>query len=197
VSIVLASASAIRRTLLENAGLSPIVDPADIDERALKNRLLAEQAPTQAAAVELASAKAVAVSARHPDRLIIGADQILEHGGKWFDKPVDRAGAARQLAMLSGGLHMLISAVAVVENGVEIWRTAQAVTLHMRPLSPAYIDAYLDKVGNAALTSVGAYQLEGLGAQLFTRVDGDYFTVLGLPLLPLLAFLRGRGVLET
>lgn len=197
MTIVLASASAIRRTLLENAGLTVVVDPADIDESALKNRLLQEQAPTKAAAVELASAKAKTVSLRHPGRLIIGADQILEQGGKWFDKPVDRAAAGKQLSLLSGGLHTLVSAATVVEDGVEVWRTAQSVTLHMRALSPAYIDFYLEKVGSAALSSVGAYQLEGIGAQLFTRVEGDYFTVLGLPLLPLLAYLRDRGVLES
>jgi septum formation protein len=197
VSLVLASASAIRRTLLKNAGVPVVVDPADVDESAIKQRLVAQRVPTQAAAVELASAKAKAVSVRHPGRLVIGADQILEHAGKWFDKPADRAAAALQLATLAGCAHSLVSAAVIVEDGAEIWRTAQSVTLHMRPLSRPYIESYLDRVGNAAQTSVGGYQLEGLGAQLFTRVDGDYFTVLGLPLLPLLAYLRQRGILET
>jgi septum formation protein len=196
-TVVLASASVIRRTLLENAGVSLVVDPADVDESAIKERLIAQRIPTQGAAIELASAKAKAISTRHPGKLIVGADQILEHAGKWFDKPVDRAAAAAQLSRLAGTAHSLISAVAVIEDGVEVWRTAQSATLHMRPLSPDYIESYLARVGNAALTSVGGYQLEGLGAQLFTRVDGDYFTVLGLPLLPLLTYLRDRGVLAT
>jgi septum formation protein len=197
VSLVLASASAVRRTLLESAGVPVIVDASDVDESAIKRRLVAQGMPTQAAAVELASAKAKAVSVRHPGKLVIGADQILEHAGRWFDKPVDRAAAALQLATLAGGAHSLVSAAVVVEDGAEIWRTAQSVTLHMRPLSQPYIESYLDRVGNVAQTSVGGYQLEGLGAQLFTRVDGDYFTVLGLPLLPLLAYLRQRGILAT
>jgi len=196
VTVVLASTSAVRRTLLESSGVSIVVDPADVDESAIKQRLLREGAPVQGAAIELASAKARAVSARHPGRLVVGADQMLEHGGKWFDKPVDRAAAAAQLATLSGRAHMLVSAAVVVEDGAEVWRTAQSVVMHMRPLSPAYIESYLDRIGKAALTSVGAYQLEGLGAQLFTRVEGDYFTVLGLPLLPLLGYLRQRGVLD-
>lgn len=197
MSVVLASGSAIRRALLENAGVPLTVDPADVDESAIKQRLIDERAPTHGAAVELASAKARAVSGRHPGKLIIGADQILEHGGKWFDKPVDRAAAAAQLTMLAGTAHSLVSAAVVVENGVEVWRTAQSVTLHMRPLSPEFVESYLERVGNAALSSVGGYQLEGFGAQLFTRMDGDYFTVLGLPLLPLLAYLRQRGVLAS
>ena len=197
MTLVLASASAIRRSLLENAGLVLVVDAADVDETAIKQRLVAQRVPTQGAAVELAAAKAKAVAARHPGKLVIGADQILEHGGKWFDKPADRSAAAAQLATLAGSSHTLVSAAVVIEDGAEVWRTAQSVTLHMRPLSPAYIDSYLDRVGNAALTSVGGYQLEGLGAQLFTRVDGDYFTVLGLPLLPLLGYLRQRGAVES
>lgn len=197
MTLVLASASAIRRSLLENAGIVLVVDPADVDETAIKQRLAAQRIPTQGAAVELAAAKAKAVAARHPGKLVIGADQILEHGGKWFDKPADRSAAAAQLATLAGSSHSLVSAAVVIEDGAEVWRTAQSVTLHMRPLSPAYIDFYLDRVGNAALTSVGGYQLEGLGAQLFTRVDGDYFTVLGLPLLPLLGYLRQRGAVES
>ncbi len=197
MTLVLASASAIRRSLLENAGLVLVVDAADVDETAIKQRLVAQRVPTQGAAVELAAAKAKAVAARHPGKLVIGADQILEHGGKWFDKPADRSAAAAQLATLAGSSHTLVSAAVVIEDGAEVWRTAQSVTLHMRPLSPAYIDSYLDRVGNAALTSVGGYQLEGLGAQLFTRVDGDYFTVLGLPLLPLLGYLRQRVAVES
>lgn len=195
MSVVLASGSAIRRTLLTNAGVVLTVDPADIDEAALKDRLKSENAPVQTAATELAGAKAQAVSRRHPGTLVIGADQILALGDEWFDKPVSRAAAAQQLERLAGRSHQLISAVAVVENGTELWRTAQSVTLHMRPLSRGFVDTYLEHAGDTVLASVGAYQLEGLGAQLFTAIEGDYFTVLGLPLLPLLAFLRQRGIL--
>lgn len=195
--LVLASASGIRRTLLESAGLAVEVEPASIDEAAVKAAMQAEGAVAEAVAVELAVRKAQAVAARHPEALVLGADQMLECAGTWFDKPADRAAAGRQLHTLAGRTHRLISAVAVVEDGREVWRSADAATLHMRALSAAFIDRYLDRMGAAALASVGAYQLEGLGAQLFTRVEGDYFTVLGLPLLPLLAFLRQRGMLET
>jgi septum formation protein len=194
--LVLASASRIRRSLLENAGISVTVDPADIDEQATKTTMRAEGATAEAVAVELAMRKAHAVSVRHPGAVVIGADQMLDAGGTWFDKPTDRAAAGRQLAALAGRSHRLISAAAIVENGREIWRMADTVVLHMRPLSETFIERYLDRAGPAALSSVGAYQLEGLGAQLFARIDGDYFTVLGLPLLPLLAFLRQTEVIE-
>jgi septum formation protein len=195
MSLVLASGSTIRRTLLINAGLDVTADPASIDEGEIKKRMREQNAPALAAAIELAAAKARAVSPRHPGKLVIGADQILTLGSQWFDKPGDRTAAAAQLERLAGRPHQLISAVAVVEGETEIWRTAQSVTLHMRPLGRAFIESYLDRAGPAALSSVGAYQLEGLGAQLFTAIDGDYFTVLGLPLLPLLGFLRQRGIM--
>ncbi len=193
--LVLASASPIRRTILTNAGVSVSVDPAHIDEQAVKTELRGQQTPVETVAIELASRKAQSVAARHPGALVIGADQMLDLGGEWLDKPVDRAAARRQLTALSGRTHRLVSGVAVVENDRELWRTANSVVLHMRLLTPEFIDSYLDRVGAAALASVGAYQLEGLGAQLFTAIEGDYFTVLGLPLLPLLAFLRQRGVI--
>lgn len=195
--LVLASASRIRRTLLENAGVPVAVDPAHIDEQAVKLALRDQGAGVETVAAELALRKAQAIAARHRGTLVVGADQMLEAGGTWFDKPEDRAAAGRQLAALSGRSHRLISAAVVVEDGRELWRTTDTVVLHMRALSPAFIERYLDRMGPAALSSVGAYQLEGQGAQLFTRVDGDYFTVLGLPLLPLLAFLRGRGVIDS
>lgn len=197
MKLVLASGSAIRRTLLTNAGLTFTVDPADVDETAIKKRMQAQGAPAAMAAIELAAAKAQAVSARHPGALVIGADQLLTLGTEWFDKPRDRAAATAHLERLAGRSHALVCGVAVVENGTEVWRTAQTVTLHMRPLTRAFIDGYLDRAGDEVLASVGAYQLEGLGAQLFTAVEGDYFTVLGLPLLPLLDFLRTRGVVAT
>lgn len=195
-SLVLASASRIRRTLLQNAGLEVVADPADIDEGAVKDAMRQQGAAVEAVALELATRKAQAVAARHPDALVIGADQMLDTGGTWFDKPADRTAAARQLAALAGRAHRLISATVVIEGGRDVWHITDPATLHMRPLSPAYIAHYLDRIGPAALGSVGAYQLEGLGAQLFTRIDGDYFTILGLPLLPLLAFLRQQGIID-
>lgn len=195
-SLVLASASRIRRTLLQNAGLEVVADAADIDEGAVKDVMRQQGAVVEAVALELATRKAQAVAARHPDALVIGADQMLDAGSTWFDKPTDRAAAARQLAALAGRTHRLISATVVIEGGRDAWHLADSATLHMRPLSPAYIERYLDRIGPAALGSVGAYQLEGLGAQLFTRIDGDYFTILGLPLLPLLAFLRQHGIID-
>lgn len=195
MSLVLASGSAIRRTLLANAGVEFTIDPADVDEAALKQAMRAQKASVEATAVALAAAKAMEVSRRHPDRLVLGADQMLDNQGDWLDKPADMAAARRQLERLAGHAHRLVCGAVVVEHGREVWRHADAVTLHMRPLSAPFLEQYLDKVADAALKSVGAYQLEGLGAQLFERIEGDYFTVLGLPLLPLLAFLRGRGII--
>ena len=194
--LVLASASRIRRTLLQNAGLEVVADPADIDETAVKETMRRQGAAVEAVAIELATQKALAVAARHQEALVIGADQMLDAGGSWFDKPTDRAAAARQLGALAGHPHRLISATVVIEGGRAVWRFADAATLHVRPLTREFIERYLDRLGPAALASVGAYQLEGLGAQLFTRIDGDYFTILGLPLLPLLAFLRQHGIID-
>lgn len=197
MTLVLASASEIRRTVLTNAGVAFTVDPAAVDEDAIKAELRRQGAPTEMAAVELATAKANTVSSRHPGMLVLGADQMLEIGTAWLDKPADRGAARQHLETLSGRRHRLVSGVVVVEDGREVWRYADSVALQMRPLSPAFIESYLDRVGPGVLKSVGAYQLEGLGAQLFERIDGDYFTVLGMPLLPLLAFLRSRGVIPT
>jgi septum formation protein len=193
--VVLASASTIRQALLRNAGVEFVVDAANIDEGKLKAELKSQQAATEMAATELAAHKAQAVSARQPNRLVIGADQILDDRGIWFDKPIDMETAARQLERLAGRPHRLVNGITVVENRVEVWRHADSVTMLMRPLSRSFIEDYLRRVGDAALKSVGAYQLEGLGAQLFERIEGDYFSVLGLPLLPLLAVLRRRGII--
>jgi septum formation protein len=193
--IVLASASAVRRRLLTNAGIAFTVDPADIDEPAVKSELRARHASSEETATELALRKARLIAGRHPDALVIGADQILVLGDAWFDKPPDRAAATRHLKAMSGRTHKLISAVVVLEGRRELWKFADTATLDMRTLSDAFIDRYLDEVGPAVFTTVGAYQLEGLGSQLFDRVAGDFFTVLGLPLLPLLGFLRHRGII--
>jgi septum formation protein len=192
--IILASASAIRRTLLENAGVRVIVDPGRVDEDEIKSALKGGGASVETTAEALAEAKAQRVSGRHWDGLVVGADQMLECNGVWFDKPADRAHAAAHLASLSGKTHRLISAVVAVRNNTRLWHHVGIAKLTMRPLSPDFIDTYLDAAGDAALASVGAYQLEGLGAQLFERVKGDFFTILGLPLLPVLAILREHQV---
>jgi septum formation protein len=192
--IVLASESRSRRELLQHAGVQFRAEPAQIDETEVKDSLRAEQADAAAAAETLAELKAIRVSRRAPGALVIGADQILECEGRWFDKPPDRAAAAAHLRALGGKTHALVSAVCVVRDGVRIWHHREAARLTMRPLDAAFIESYLDAAGPQVLETVGAYRLEGLGAQLFTKVSGDYFTILGLPLLPLLGFLREHGV---
>jgi len=191
--LVLASASRARAQVLEAAGLPCIQDPSSLDEGVIKAGLLARRARTEEVAEALARAKAEAVSPRHSGALVIGADQMLECAGTWFDKPPDTKAAARQLGSLSGRTHRLVSAVCVVRDGDRLWHVVETARLTMRPLSQAAIAAYLEKAGPEALDSVGAYRLEGLGAQLFSEIDGDFFAILGLPLLPLLAFLRQHG----
>ena len=193
--VVLASASAIRRTLLTNAGIPCIVDPGAVDEDEIKRAMKKEGAPPTAVAETLAELKAIRVGSRHGNAFIFGADQMLECNGIWFDKPMDRDHAVAHLTALGGRTHRLISAAVCVRNGARVWHHTATVSLTMRPLSPAFIESYLDAAGPAVLKSVGAYQLEGLGAQLFSRIEGDYFTVLGLPLLPLLGFLSSNNVL--
>ncbi len=193
MTIILASASPARRALLTAAGLEFLADPAAVDEAALKASLAAEGAGPAETAEALAELKAGRISPRHPGRLVIGADQILECGGASFDKPADRAAARRQLATLRGRRHSLFSAAVALRDGQRLWHHVGRADLTMRDFSDSFLDSYLDRAGPAATASVGGYQLEGLGAQLFARVEGDYFTILGLPLLPLLEFLRGAG----
>jgi septum formation protein len=192
--VVLASASRSRLELLRRAGLNLRAEPARVDESEVKASLRAEQADAAAAAETLAELKANKVSLRAPGALVIGADQILECEGRWFDKPPDRTAAAAHLRALGGKTHALATAVCVVRDGVRIWHHREAPRLTMRPLDGAFIESYLDAAGPGVLETVGAYRLEDLGAQLFTQVSGDYFTILGLPLLPLLGFLREHGV---
>ena len=189
-SLVLASASAARCRLLTAAGIAMMVDPANIDEERIKASSWREGRTAEACAVALAEAKAAAVSARHPEALVIGADQMLDHDGNWLDKPRDRDHAQRQLKSLRGRRHELVSAVALAQDDVLLWRHVERASLTMRDFSDGFLDDYLDAIGERALTTVGGYELEGLGAQLFARIEGDYFTILGLPLLPLLDVLR-------
>lgn len=195
--LILASASRARAGMLERAGVPVLCDPADIDESAIKYQCRVAGASTEAAADILAERKAHAVSLRHPGALVLGADQMLECRGVWYDKPEDPVRAARHLAVLSGQTHRLVSAAVVVRDGVRLWETVDTATLTMRPFGEDFIRTYLEAAGDEVLQSVGVYQLEGLGAQLFERVEGDFFTILGLPLLPVLGFLRDQGILGT
>jgi septum formation protein len=191
--LILASQSRARQALLANAGIAFEAIPADIDERALQSDS-GLSAPGEVAAM-LAGEKALWVSSHHPDRIVVGADQTLALGKQLFSKPAGRAQAAEQLQSLAGNSHELHSAVAIARDGKIVFETIAIARMTMRPLREAEIDAYLDEAGEAVTTSVGAYQLEGLGIHLFERIEGDHFTILGLPLLPLLAFLRGEGLL--
>ena len=197
LKVVLASASAARAALLTGAGVPFASDPANVDEAELKIALRADGATPAQVAATLAEAKAGQITHRHPGALVIGADQVLDLDGDVVDKPDDRTAARAQLAALSGRDHFLHSAVCLIRDGQLIWHHTDTATLHVRSLSDAFLDHYLDAMGDTVCTTVGGYQLEGLGAQLFTRVDGDYFTVLGLPLLPLLDMLRNHGVVPT
>lgn len=193
--LVLASASPARAAMLRNAGVEIEVAPARVDEEAVRDSLLAEGAPPRDIADKLAELKAFRAAARHPGRLVLGADQVLVAGERLHAKPRDRAEARAQLRALSGQSHNLLSAAVIVDSGAAVWRHVGTARLTMRPFTDAFLEDYLDRVGDLAFASVGCYQLEGLGAQLFSRVDGDFFTVLGLPLLELLGYLRVREVL--
>ncbi len=193
MSLVLASGSAIRRQVLTAAGLDFEVEVARVDEEGAKASLRAEGLKPREQADALAELKALAVSRKRAG-FIIGADQMLAIDGETLDKPKDMAEARSHLMRMRGKTHELLCAAVVARDGSIIWRHIETPRLRMRAFSDAFIDGYLARVGDEALKSVGAYQLEGLGAQLFDRVDGDYFSVLGLPLLPLLQFLREHGV---
>jgi len=193
-ALILASQSRARQMLLANAGISFDAIPADIDERALqKNSGLS--APGEIAGL-LAREKACFVSSKNPGRYVLGADQTLALGNRLFSKPAGRTQAADQLRLLAGHRHELHSAVAVARDGKIVFSDVVVARMTMRRLDESEIEAYLHQAGQAVTTSVGAYQLEGLGVHLFERIEGDHFTILGLPLLPLLAFLRGEGLLS-
>jgi septum formation protein len=191
--LVLASRSAARRAVLEAAGVPIEVRPADLDERKLEAGLTAH-APAAVAAF-LAREKAAFVAQSLPGKLVLGADQTLALGAERFAKPSDRASARAQLRALCGRTHELHSAIAFVKDDTVLFEHSATARLTMRAFSGRFLELYLDDVGAAATASVGAYQIEGLGLQLFERVEGDYFTILGLPLLAALEFLRRHGCL--
>lgn len=192
--LILASRSAVRRQMLERAGLPVEAIAADVDERGLEQA--AGPAPPAEIALLLAAAKARAVADSRPGRVVVAADQTLACNGRAFSKPEGRAGARAQLAALRGRTHELHAAVAVRAGGELAFRQVATARLAMRTFSDAFLERYLDLAGDAVTASVGGYQLEGIGVQLFERIDGDYFTILGLPLVPLLGFLRTRGYVE-
>ena len=189
--LILASKSAGRRLALLHSGVPFEAVPADVDERAIESRLL--QADADAIALTLARAKALAISAK--GRLVLGADQAASCEGRIFGKPADMREAERLLRFLSGKCHRLHSAIALARDGAVIFETVALADLTMRSLSDGFIAAYLAAVGDKALASAGAYQIEGLGAQLFSKVEGDHWTIMGLPLLPLFEALRREGAL--
>jgi septum formation protein len=191
--LILASRSAARRRLLEAAGIPIELCPADLDERALEGNAV-PQSPTAVAAL-LAREKAAMVAKAHPDRLVLGADQTLALGAKRFSKSPDRLAARAQLQALRGRTHELHAAIAFVQDGAVVFEHVETARLTMRAFSDDFLDRYLDTVGDAVLASVGGYQLEGLSVQLFESIEGDYFTILGLPLLQALDFLRRQGCL--
>lgn len=195
--LILASGSPYRRKMLEAAGLAFRVVPADVDEPALKRGLVSQTPQPAPAAIAdaLARAKAQWVSVRHAGATVVGADQVLALDGELLDKPGDLAAARAQLECLRGKTHRLISAVVVAQAGQVLWTYVGEAVLTMRPYTPEFLDRYLAEAGPDLFRIVGAYEIEGLGIQLFERVEGDHFTIIGLPLVPLLAELRSRGVI--
>jgi septum formation protein len=196
-SLILASASEIRAQLLRNAGLQTDVRPARIDEDMIRLSLEAEGASPRDVADALAEMKAQKISLKNPADLVIGADQVLALKGKIFSKPIDKPQACEQLKALSGQIHRLLSAVVVYQDGKPLWRHIGEVRLHMHPLSEPFITEYVDRNWDSIRWSVGGYKLEEEGVRLFSKIEGDYFSVLGLPLTEFLNWLRARGDLTT
>lgn len=195
-TLVLASQSIHRKNLMENAGLEFKCQPADIDERTIELAIKDTGATPKELALILASAKALDVSQKIPDVYVIGSDQTLSLNDELFHKPEDMEAARRTLLKLSGQTHTLNSGVSIAKNGETIWQHASIAELTMRELSPEFIGRHLSEAGESVLTSVGAYQLEKQGVQLFEKIEGDFFTIVGLPMLPLLAQLRELNVIE-
>ncbi len=193
MTLILASGSSARSAVLSAAGVTFTVRPTDIDERAVEIPLIAGGASPGDIAIALAEEKSLAVSRSAPGAIVVGADQTLDLDGERWHKPADLAEARRQIARLAGHTHRLTSGVAAARDGRILWRHVATAQMTMRRLTDTDIDAYLAEAGARAAGSVGAYQIEGPGIRLFETIDGDYFTILGLPLLPLLAFLRSEG----
>jgi septum formation protein len=192
--LILASASTSRARLLRAAGVEFTIDPADIDESVIKQEHQARGLDVESCAMALAEAKAHAVASRQPEALVIGADQILVCAGEWFDKPGDLTEAAAQLRRLRGHDHLLVTACCVYRGDVKLWQDVSTPKLTMRHFGDAFLAGYIEAEGDAVLGSVGAYRIEGRGVQLFARIEGDHFAILGLPLSELLPFLRRQGV---
>ncbi|OSQ50175.1 Maf family protein [Thalassospira alkalitolerans] len=195
--LILASSSKARFTMLKNAGVDCEAIASMIDEEGYKQSMKAEGAKAAEAAETLAEMKALRMYRQQPDGIVIAADQMLECNGIWFDKPRDRDNTRAQLLALRGKTHQLVSAAVVYKEGSRIWGKIDTAHLTMRNFTEEWLDDYLDACGDEIYNCVGGYQLEGLGAQLFTEVRGDFFTVLGLPLLPLIGFLRDHGILKS
>lgn len=194
--LILASSSASRQMLMRNAGLTFRAIPADIDERAVDARLEKEGASPDRIAVELAKAKALSVSLTHPDALVLGCDQTMSLGSRIFHKPKDMTEAHSHLMSLSGKTHRLNCGAALARNGEILWEVVTIADMTMHEFDTAFVSRHLQRVGEKILSSVGAYQLEGEGVQLFSAINGDYFTILGLPLLPLLTKLRELDMID-
>lgn len=193
-AVILASQSTSRAQVLRAAGILFHVEGAAVDEDDVKRTMRAQGATSEAVAVSLAEQKALQVSPRHPDALVIGADQMLDCDGTWFDKPADIDQARAHLKALAGRSHDLITAACVALNGDVVWRHIDRARLTMRQFSDQFLDRYLADCGDDLLGSVGAYRVESQGIQLFSRIEGSHFTILGLPLIPLIDFLRTHQV---